>query len=390
MKKKLIMEGGNLILRSQEGQIVAAAEKIDFSSISRRRFLSTFRRFFIIINKIHKNKFKQPIWPDTKHLYTGRIFNGSAQFLFNDKINDSTFKNFKPSVGDVDITVPEKHEKTFRKILEALPKISGEIIDDLKYIGEKESKRQILFLFEYQSENGPKSVQADFEFVEYDNDTPTLFESFVHSASWQDIKHGLKGSLHKILIQSIAKGVSRIKNGKILTHVRGTQTTAQRHRNAAMYSFSVPEGLRIKYKPEPDRKGAYRFQPASASERIQDVSKIFFHLFKNKPKQKDLKEFSSFIGTLNLIKRYYNKQQIDEIFETFIIKIYHRNFGMTIDRRMTEDQISKSRAVEIFYEKFSFLKKYKEKVETMSQVFYNTTTFKEKGNIDKDLLEKYL
>jgi len=389
MSKDLLLEGGNLILKSEAGRTIAAAEKIDFSTISRKKFLKHFRSFFISLNKLHQKVFEEPIWLNTSHLYSGKLFNGSARFLFNNKVSDTSFRTFKQSVGDIDITIPKDKERTTRSILEKLPKVTSKLTQgNLKYIGEKESKDQILFLFEYASEDGDKTVQLDFEFAEYNKELPTKFERFVHSASWRDIQAGVKGSLHKILIQSVAKGVSRIKGSQIVTYKRKTPTTAKRHRNASVFSFSVPEGLRIKY--EPQENGKYKFKPSySDFDRINNISEIFYLLFKTEPDNDKLKMFSSYIGTLDLMSEILKNYQIDDIFEIFISKIFHKDYGMTIDRRMSEDQVSKERAIEIFYNKFPYLRKYKEKIDLMKQVFYNTTHFKEKGSFKKSM-ERYL
>lgn len=378
--QKLLQEGGNLILKDKEGNVVGIAEKIDFESVSRRKFLKDFRRFFISINRFHEEKFGEPVWPDVHGFYDGAFFNGSASFLFCDKISDEEFVRNKPSVGDVDLTVPESKEQSVRKVLSIFFRMD-EIINGIKYSGHKESKDQILFLFDYDTGERNYSVQVDFEFVEYEEGEPTDFEQFVHNSSWSDIKEGLRGSLHKILIQAIAKGSSQIKNGTVITPKRGQVSTAKRHRNAAIYSFSVPEGLRIKYKPEAGDK--YRFTPASESSRVQDVSEIFRRLFKKPPESdREIKLFHSFKGTLQLMNKYYDEKTIEDVFTIYLQKIFHRNIGMTIDRRMVEDQIPKERSVEIFLEAFPFLEKYEEDIVKMEQVFYNTTVFKEEGNLD--------
>lgn len=228
-----IVEGGNtraLVRDPETGRVEgdeqirtykgreAFAEKIDLRTGRINR--QDLRRDVIEMLKILDSEFKRDhgdtIWDPTQRddiLGSGFAFNGSSSHLFAppETLSDEEFVKYKPTVGDIDLTVPaEKMDDLFatlnrREDAQLTPKIA--------YIGHNKKApgtHQINALFSYTWDpdapegDGDTFFQVDFEGSEYEKGRPSEWARFSYSSSWRDVIAGVKGLAHKVLLFSLA------------------------------------------------------------------------------------------------------------------------------------------------------------------------------------------
>ena len=265
-----------------------------------------------------------------KLLSTGGFLSGSSLHFFNVKgISDEKFVSKKPTVGDIDTMVDKNKEQNLQKLLLAY---NEKQIGPAKLLGFKRGNEQFSALWEIDD---PKLyVQIDFEFVEFEKDSPSEWAKFSHSSAWEDLQAGVKGVFHKYLIQSLA-GLT-LKNFYLRKLVgRGKLRQEQDVPTSDnMYSFAVSSkeggGLRPKYDPVIDPATGKPLvvnklpvmTTAPATGYIRDVKSIFSKLLGHKLKATDIKRiydnFWSFTGILSAMNNVLSLEEKQKVANDFI------------------------------------------------------------------------
>lgn len=221
-------------------------------------------------------------------------------------------------------------------------------------------------------------VQIDFEPVAFERGIPTKFSQFSHSASFEDIQEGIKGVFHKFLLQSILDVSNQILVDFKLYTANG-KTTTRKNIKKTLYSFSVDRGFRERYVPTVEKPEGTELAKNNSGEYIyldlknkterdnisknnytinvselkfkdlendtrgvnlvndnllfinpksllysQNLDVLFSLLFGVEPSDDDREKFNSFIGLLELLKKYEGRgEDIEkEVYNSFLEKLY--------------------------------------------------------------------
>jgi hypothetical protein len=194
--KTFIAEGGNVKVKTAEGEVSAAPFKIKDRAAQSQDVHDALTS---IHNSFHASTGKDLFGKGAKALLTGSAYSGSTkQFMNKDKspISDEEFKKHKPTVGDVDVQVPKEHKEALATHFKP-----GDRHGKYTVVGTKKSGNETHVVMRH--DNG-EHHQFDFEHVNYEHDEPTKAEQFLHSSSWEDAKKGIKGAHHKILLNAAA------------------------------------------------------------------------------------------------------------------------------------------------------------------------------------------
>jgi hypothetical protein len=226
-------EGGNTraLVRDPETGLVAGseqirtfrgreayAEKIDLRSgrITRQQLRTDVIEMLVKLDEEFERDHGEPIWDRAQRddiLGSGFAFNGSSSHLFAppETLSDEEFIKYKPSVGDIDLTVPaDKMDKLFQTLNR---REDAQLTPNIAYVGHNKKSpgsHQINALFAYTWDpdapegEGDTFFQIDFEGSEYEGGRPTEWAKFSYSSAWRDVLAGVKGLAHKVLLFSIA------------------------------------------------------------------------------------------------------------------------------------------------------------------------------------------
>lgn len=334
--------GGNVTAINKKTGEEIRAQKIPIRKIGRKEFTSKFISIFKELNKLFKKENGFPLWANEKNLENGLQFNGSTSYIFDQTISDIEITNVKESAGDIDIIVPEGLKT---EVWTLLDKLEGkEIIKGAKYMGSNKPTvdsigEQIngIFLVDFKGTIVP--AQVDFEFLpmEKDGSTPTEWAKFSHSSSFEDAKAGVKAVHHKYLIQSLVGGASIRDDIVIVTASANLSNYKdkiqdQKGQLPRMLKFSVGRGIGRAYelmhdengKPlKIDGKDVYRIikpKDRTYETTVAEIYKLAFGRLEGN--ESDIKKFNSFVGILELMKKYLNKKQIDATHKRYVEKLW--------------------------------------------------------------------
>lgn len=188
----LITEGGNVKI----GDSTATTMKI--TPQNRSHVAGDAHEFLHgLHNSFHKETGKHLFGKNAKALNTGSTFSGSTHHLFDKNISDEEFAKHKKEVGDLDVKVPREHMDALHAHLQP-----GKKIGKYTVIGVKKGPGEHHALISHI--NG-ENHQVDFEASDYDKDEPSKFDQFSHSSNWEDVKMGVKGYHHKILLNAAGR-----------------------------------------------------------------------------------------------------------------------------------------------------------------------------------------
>jgi hypothetical protein len=336
-KLTFLNEGGNVRITTSTGDTIQA-NKLDLNKHSRSDIVDKLLNFFHSLNLKFEQEYGEKIWPLPLDIDSGHIFNGSSEHFFNSNIADEEFVKHKPIVGDIDVAVPSKLKE---KIFEFLSSNKEKrFTTHCVFLGSKQDivgeGHQTNCLVRIDDEI---NIQIDFEYSSYENNKPSKFAKFSHSASWSDIKQGYKGVLHKYLLQSIASSSLNMSSEeavlftKAATFAKPRISKAFPEKGISFRKFSVGKGLRTDaYEPvlDPEGKPAkhedkiiVKERPTHLSTYIQDPELIAREVFGEKFNSKDIEKFNSFIGLIDLCNKYMESSKKTKILKNF----FHRLFG---------------------------------------------------------------
>lgn len=324
--------GGNVTAVMKDGTSTRA-EKIPLKKIGRAKFMGVIREFLIFVNTKFEKEYGEKIWKNENDILNGFVFNGSTSFIMDPALNDEEVVKYKQSAGDLDIIVPDYLKEKLWKFLD---KIEGkQITKNIKYMGSNKPTIQSIgeqinavFLIEFDGLRVP--CQVDFEFLEFEDDKPSEWAKFSHSSSFEDAKSSIKAVHHKYLLRALVGG-SSIRKDIVIATSKSTPdniilSKSKVHEIPRMLKFSVGRGVRVAYQPllnpqgeivEYNGKKVYQEIPTSKSDYTTSVQQIFKLAF-GEVESKDLAKFYSFVGLVDLMKKYLNKKQIEDSFERYV------------------------------------------------------------------------
>lgn len=328
--------GGNVCAVNKKTGEQTQAQKIQIKEIGRKQFMDKFVEIFKVMNKQFKSKYKKPIWADESLLVNGFAFNGSTSFIMDPCLTDEEVVKYKPSAGDLDITVPEELKEDLWTYLDSLE--GKEIIKGATYMGSNKPTissigEQINSVIMVDFENDTRAyAQVDFEFLPFENDKPTEWSKFSHSSSFADAKAGVKAVHHKYLIRALVGGAS-VREDIVIATGSSTPdkikiTSSKAHALPRMLKFSVGRGIGIAYEPMigNDGKnvmldGKYVYKEIPTSERkyetiVAEIYKLAFRQLVGH--ESDVKLFESFVGVIELSKKFLSKTAIERTHDRYI------------------------------------------------------------------------
>jgi len=364
-----IDEGGNLKVGNVE------AQKIDMSKSGRKEFREKSLSLFKELNRLYKSKYKENLWKNEKLLDSGVMFNGSTSFIFSPNYSDEEILAHKTKSGDIDIITPKDKGENLWLLLKDLK--NKEIIPGVTYLGNNRATKdklgnQINAIFMMQFENGYKvPAQVDFELLDVSPEgEPDEFARFSHSSSFEDLKSGNKGVAHKYLLISMAGAATYQDNVYVVTPKSTKEKYTLKKRAGAPKTditnakFSVDKGLRFAYEKQDwtiDGKPVFKEIPASKSTYTQDLENIFYFIFGKKPSKAELKKMWSYVGLIDLIKKYLNKSQINKIYDRLFERTWGK-FGQELERDSAEVDYEIKNAMMKYFENTFKIKRPESKV----------------------------
>lgn len=300
--RNFLLEGGNVVLNG------IPAERINLKRVSRTEVVNSLKLGLNTINDEFTKYAGFPLW-SSELFSSGDFLSGSSKWFFDlSSIDDIKFTEKKPTVGDVDLQVDGAAEDFVKGFLIQLK--PGTVFSTLEYIGHKYSAEQYITL--WKTDFG-QTVQIDFELVEYINGKPTPWSTFSHSSAWNDLELGIKGVFSKYLLRSLTA-----KSSKDIILLKGKkQVPIKTHSTDYVASL---KGIRNRIQPVMDGSSqrylenlpVYTEIPSASAKYFTDMEIFFNILFGVKPTDTDLKDVNSFIGMIEIIKRYIkdrNEQQ---------------------------------------------------------------------------------
>lgn len=357
--KTLLEGGGNTIIKGLRG------EKIPLKEIGRSNFIKKFQELFKEINDIFYREYKEYIWKDFNLVKKGLVFNGSTSFIMDDGINDDDIIPYKSSSGDVDIMIPRNLNKKFFLLMKKLE--GKEIIKDTKFIGFRDDSfsdnvAQFISLFKVTFNDLSVFCQIDFELSEFEDDKPIEWTRFARSSSLSDAKFGLKGVAHKYLLSAIT-GVVSARDDIILITDKSTPEKVRLKKvddpEVRFLKFSVDKGVRTAYEQQfidgkpwiIDGKFVYKEIPTQNSTYTQNLEEIFKLLFGNIDNKNDIKKMWSFMGILELMKKYIDKSEIDKVYKRLVDYCFSKK-AQIIDKIKDLDLQVKTTMIKTFADYF--------------------------------------
>lgn len=387
-------EGGNTrAINRETGETIADAEKIDLKKFKRKKIQKEFIDAFKVLDAKYKKAYSINLWPEFEHVISGYAFNGSADAFFKDTISDEDFVKAKPKMGDIDVVVPHENLIPLFNLLGTLE--GTQLTPNVSYIGQQKKNlgggHQINGVFKYLEGKYEGFFQIDFEGSEFTSKgKPSTWAKFSHSSSWNDMQKGFKGVNHKFLLINLTRGLSskpnvliampssvakkdrKTKEVKRISYFASSdirpKTRKLKDGDIPRYlAFSVDRGLRIKIRQmnyvdtnDPiiiNGKFIYEEIPTSESAYETDITKIFSLLFHKEPKKGDEKKMWSFLGVLELMKKYNSKKEIKTTFDYLITNSLFGKAAQQLERNNPElDFKIKWGMVKVFIEEFPFLK----------------------------------
>jgi len=406
------MGGNSRYIDRATGKDLGFAEKIDLTKVNRTDIVKEITSCLKAINKEYFTDYKTYLWNDFSVITNGSALNGSSSSLFNTNITDKEFVSVKSSVGDIDVTFPEKHMENLWHLLNRLE--NTQLSKSITYLGHKNSTidetkagnlNQINAVFKLDLPSYSTNIQIDFEASHYEDDKPTKWASFSHNSDWDDIKNGYKGVMHKYILINLSRASSKMNGAKVVTKSqikKLSDVSSKEYQesvdnniksklakvsvqkdfiNPTNLAFSVDRGMRVKFSQifhndgEPaliDGKPVFSFIEPKDSKYETNLETMFSLIFNKEPNTEDMRDFHSFVGVVKLIKKYLKKDLVEDFFITHLIKksLFAKG-AQGLERNNPEGDLKiKNTMINKLYNTFDYLKRYKEEVDEISNKYY--------------------
>ena len=368
------MGGNSRAIDRSTGEVVTAlgrlafAERIDLQKVDVAQLRLDIYRTLRQLNTAFEITKCHPLWPVTTEFINGHCFMGSARHLCDPKgPSNNELQQYMPSLGDVDVAVPEGF---LEDLWGVLCQLEGHFVGPMRYIGQNRTKLRrpsINAVFQWET----FFLQFDFVGTKVDATTGDVdpFVRFAHSSPWEDRVHGIKGVAHKYLLQTLAWAVSYDPKIIILTDKSPLSPPDKirvktLHEPPRPMSFSIDRGIRMRLEQQFEPSGkplvvlgqnAYKEILTSQSQYVSDLSSIFMLLFGRSPDEGDMDDFESFHGLIRLGKKYLDDVTLTRALDFMVrYKLYGPGQALSRDS-MTEDKKVKARICEVIRDK-TFIK----------------------------------
>lgn len=264
-------------------------------------------------------------------LTTGDAYSGSTAHFMNKELKDEELGKYKKSFGDIDVMVPKEKQEALKAALQP-----GTKHGKFTVVGTKPLGGQISAIV--QHDDG-KHHQVDFEFKDFDEETqsPTDFAKFSQNSHIDDLKTGLKGTAHKVLMLALtAKEGTR----GVVEKIKKGQSVYSSEQSIRPQTFSQLYGMRQKHVPSLDADGKQKMHNGKpvynelGSENAAyetDLSKIHEHLFGKPGKDSDIEKMSSFHGIVKLMKKHLQPHEQRNVINEFASKLYDKRAASHMD-----------------------------------------------------------
>ena len=295
--------GGNVVIFNTRADRI----KIDNTNTVVERL----KRFFYELNETYFIKYNNKLWNDNIEMY----FTGSSYHLFNRK---EEFSEYKKTIGDIDIQIDKSSGNN----------LIGLINTRKDLIGIKKTPGQYISLWDIDN----RKIQIDFELESFDNGIPSEWSLFSRNSDWEDLKLGIKGVAHKLLLRSL--------NYKDAFHMYLKTKKTYKLLYKSEYAFSPTLGNRLKYRSIEEVYELFPVYieiPYSQKLSTKNIKNIFYHFFNSIPNNKEIELFYSFVGCIELIKRYTTKEEKEKIVNAFVYNIFGKDSQILYRDNKEED-----------------------------------------------------
>ena len=351
-----IMEGGNVSSASPgwQGEADQEAEEIDLKIHDRDFMVGQLGTLLAAQNESFKAAHGRYIW-DPKLLKSGKMFSGSSLTLFDVKgVSTQDFMNKlkKDKVGDIDTQVDQEIGD---EVTAWLKSIIGKQVGNGKFLGFNSSLSSIWLLDDPQVR-----IQIDYELGPYNKDTnePTEWFAYSHSSDYDDMAAGIKGVFHKYLNRAMTHANPTTKY--VARVLKKSVKISPEPVTDADLSFAVAGGqgggMSKKYKPYIDpetgqpmeKDGIPVMQLLDPKDRdyIQNLDQQFQLNFDAKRTAADKKLQNSFVGTIQLMNRFYTPEQNDQVTRSFLSILFDKGAQMITKDDPIRDRDIKFAAVD--------------------------------------------
>lgn len=351
-----IMEGGNVSSASPgwQGAADQEAEEIDLKMHDRDFMVAQLRTLLTAQNESFKTTYGRYIW-DPKLIKSGKMFSGSSLTLFDvEGVSTQDFMNKlkKTKVGDIDTQVDQEIGD---EITAWLKSIIGKKVGNGKFLGFNSSLSSIWLLDDPQVR-----IQVDYELGPYNKDTnePSEWFAYSHSSDYDDMAAGIKGVFHKYLNRAMTHAKPTTKY--VARVLKKSVKISPEPVTDADFSFAVTGaqggGMSQKYKPYVDpetgqpmeKDGIPVMQLLEPSQRdyVQNLDQQFQINFDAKRTAADKKLQNSFVGTIQLMNRFYSPQQNDQVARSFLNILFERGAQMITKADPIRDRDIKFAAID--------------------------------------------
>lgn len=143
---------------------------------------------------------------------------------------------------------------------------------------------------------------------------------------------GIKAVHHKYLIRALVGGAS-VRDDIVIATPTSTPdnikiTSSKAHAIPRMLKFSVGKGIRVAYEPMLDNEGKpIKYEGKEVYKEINgadnsyetvvaNIYKLAFQQLEGHPE--DVKRFESFVGVIELMKKFLNKRQIQDTYDRYV------------------------------------------------------------------------
>jgi hypothetical protein len=325
--------GGNLSVNGKQ------ADKVDLKFVGVKNFRQDFHDMFIELSRIFNKQYGEQLWTKAE-LDKAEVYNGSTSFIMSSDYDVDEILAFKPKSGDIDIITPSH---LGGQLVAFLKNIEGkQITKVITYRGSNRDNdqapgNQINTIFDYVVKGTTIGVQVDLELL---SNGDLTWKRFSHSSSFDDAKVQLKGYSHKMLMRAMHSALST-KDALIVSptakcdnwekKLKKVKGSLQGKTKVRILKFSVDKGVSAAYEPMLDcdgnevmKDGLYVWREIPSKDRKHhetNLHNIFLRLFGKEPSKKELEQMWSFVGLIELIKKYSDSkvQQLifDRLFELF-------------------------------------------------------------------------
>jgi len=399
-------EGGNVEVGGK------SAEKIEVARVGRERFVQDMRLFFKKLDQMYREytgrqgqtaPLYDPASIDT--LLSGPGFGGSTAVFFDLAQGDEIFATKKKKLGDIDVYIPRE---AYVNLFHMLRELEGQKVIDLPegrsidYIGQIDEDavgNQInsLFVYNFDTPDGQLAqINMQIDFVKARFTQEGLPHSSIihsHGSSGIDLMAGIKGFAKNYLIAALTSRMTRVK-GKLATPKstpeKITISKSIDGDDLSLYTFSTDYGFRqarekLGVKDEYD----VYINIAYSDDRVLETVQGFKMLFGVEPTNEEFNLFHSYLGTLQLMRKYLLDRQGSDrpLYESIFFSIVYKCFAVEVTgeepdniritlAQSTEkdnfdlDREVKTAMINAFYDEFPELLAKKPEVDQMIERYY--------------------